>query len=189
MLHHTSDYLMSTFVFCVFGILLGGLYKSLFVIKNFLIQLFITPMHAMKAKGISDYKNASKAGGHTDHILDFIFCFLTGIIYLLIVYVTLDGIFRLYSVIIFLAVFFLSSKFLGSFFEKILTFLFIKTDKLLFSLSYILFFPARKLFAWLTSLLRPPLTFLHGKVRNIKSKHIMNQKFKETEKIIKNFKK
>ncbi len=111
----------SVFASALFGIILGGLRGAISDLLFYLKRILFVPIELLSGHQ-APKKNHNISRGLAAHLGDFLFFTITGVLYILLCYITLDGVPRLYMLAIALASYFLSNKTLGKFFNKLLSF-------------------------------------------------------------------
>ena len=179
-----SQILISIFASVALGIISGGIYKSISLIFSllfYIIKILPTALCADSYKKhtspFSNHKTSTSCINRT--ISDFIFFTLLFSLYICLIFITMDGVFRLYIMAFMLIGFFTSKRTLGWIFEKILVFLFNFFYNIIFSIMYILFFPINLTFKKIRTILIYRLEILKRKLIMHKSKVTSQKKAKE----------
>lgn len=117
------------------------------------------------------------------NVFEFFFFLLFGIAYIALVYVFLDGVFRIYFTLITIFTFFVGKRFLGAPFCKIYDLLFRGIYLvLMISLSFI-YIPLSFIFGIIKSIALLAFSPLEKRYRIIYSKYLINKKIKEISRI------
>lgn len=158
-----GDVLYSLASLSLLGFVMGGIYNSLSTIMSAIGYLLSVGIKVARADSIHGYRKAHlNQGKHTatESIYDFIFILCYGVIFLLICYLTLDGVVRLYSLIVSVAVFFISKKTLGRMFDKIILYVSHALCKAVFCIVFVLTYPLRVIVSILSKVLSPIVRWL-----------------------------
>ena len=166
------------------GILSGGIYKSFLIILFVAIDIIkILPRvfrHAPLA-ALNNFNLKGEIGSKklTKNISDFFFFALIGLIYILLSYIYLDGVFRLYMLFFFLVGFLTAHKTLSVIFEYILIRALGLIYKVLFFMLYVLLFPLNMIIHALIRILAPIMLKLSKMHSMRKSQKILSLKMKQ----------
>ena len=144
----------------VLGFCMGCIYNSLSTIMSSLWYLLSVGFRVAKSNSIHGYRTAlsdHKQHTATKSIYDFIFVLCYGVFFLLICYLSLDGVVRLYSLAASLIAFFISKKTLGRMFDKIILLISRALYRAAFCIVFILTYPLRVIVSLLKKALSPLL--------------------------------
>jgi len=180
------DIINSLLLSSVFGIALGGIYSSFEAIIKGLYSLTVMPIRVLIGRTRSEIINElRKENSKTSRtvilqaVYDFFFFVAAGILYVIVCYIALDGVFRLYMLLASLSFFLLSNKTLGKAFNLAIRFLFVTTSQILFPCLFALAYPIRLLF----SVLKAPILKLCSKAKHCigvsRANRIKKKKIKE----------
>ena len=128
--------------FFTLGLFFGGVYASFNRVLEFI--LFLITLFKKIIKKYMNLSKIQKANENTfkNRILsDFIFVFTLGIIFILLQYIFLDAMFRIFSLAVFLFGFIAGYKTLGKLFMFILKGILSKTEILIFYIMYYFLYP------------------------------------------------
>ncbi len=179
-----KEILQCIFVFLLFGILMGTLYRFLYLILKFSHRLLytFTVAHRMSLSwSLITLKNASKItdlqefGTMAMHIFDFIYFTLCGVIYVVLQYIYSDGLFRFYSILICLISAYIAYRSIGNIIFKFGNTL---LEKILFLIYFIIsaaLYPVLKLLKIIFETIKSAYKKI---VQNIQKKITNRQKIK-----------
>ena len=187
-----GEILLSCIVFFIFGASCGLAYFILFASKSIGKKILLCPIYVLKSKSFSPdtTHRAGRLKKITAHIIDSVyeFCFLifVGIVYIILLYVCCDGVFRVYPLSIAICTAYLSYRVISLCLDK-------ATNKLLrgiyileYSVLYATTYPARYLILLLLEKIRPVRQRILNKIKNRKFKKQSNKKSTEQALILKN---
>ena len=146
MIYFESAEIFYSIIFAfLFGIITGIAYRSVYTLGTGLILLFRAfslLFSNIKFKSILVFSVKKKSNDFKmfNHFFDFIFFFTIGILYICLTYLTLDGVLRVYVLIIAALGFFISRNTLGVALEKIVL-LFIELVNTTWTLILFILFP------------------------------------------------
>ncbi len=156
-----QDVLGAIFSSSLLGLFAGGLYNSLSTLISCISGLLGILVRVLRSDSIncanSTVQHTTAVSAARKNVFDFIFFFATGGLYLLLCYLTLDGIHRFYVLLALIITFFISKKTLGVVFENIILFVYKIMYSIAFYIIYVLTYPLRIAFKLLRSVLRRPL--------------------------------
>ena len=178
------DVLRAVIVSFFYGAVFGGVYSSYNAITDGVCRFFLLPLSVLSASGISEMQREDEKKGKRrfkarQNASDFVFFLILGFSYILMTYILLDGIFRVYVLLLFLIGFFLSRKTLGALFEKVFKFLFDIAYKLSFVAFYVLVFPLKQFFK---KVIMPFCVILLNIKQKSKSKKMLIKKIRRIKK-------
>ncbi len=153
-----GDVLYSVALLSLLGLFMGGIYNSLSTILSSIRYILSVGIRVARSNSIRECSTGlsnQKKCIATASIYDFIFVLCYGASLLLICYITLDGVVRLYSLIASLIAFFTSKKTLGRIFDKIILQLSHTLCKAVFCIVFILTYPLRIIVSILNKALSP----------------------------------
>lgn len=170
------------------GILFGMFYNiSTSVLKSVIKLIFIIPktfyVFKNSQKRSTDNKTFVRFSAVYKNVLDFSVFFLFGISVILLYYIILDGVFRLYVISIVTAMFFITSKSIGNLCATVYNRLFDKFYSFLSKIMYVLCFPEYKLFVYAFIAVKTAAAPLIRIYRQRYSKYITSKKLKQIDNI------
>ncbi len=174
-----SDFLNSIFLSSFTGIIFGCFYvasKSILIsIKKFVV-IFKDVYIAFKYKKRVMKDSYIHLSVVSSNIYEFILFSFFGLSTITVIYLTLDGVFRAYVVLIALLSFFISKNTVGTLFSKLYTYIFNKFYIVLFETLYIMLAPFLMLFNLIYSLIKKAILPLKiKKLRKISKKIIITK--------------
>ena len=141
------------------GLIMGGIYASLSTIISCTCKLFGVGVAATRAPTISDCRMAltlRQRRSNSQNVYDFVFFACFGAIHILLCYLSMDGVLRLYVLIPSIITFIVSKNTIGAVFEKIIVRIYASLYRILFMLLFVVTYPLR-LFACGIKILLLPL--------------------------------
>lgn len=185
-----SEILFSLIYAINYGILSGGFYKSALCLFRWLKELLKLPIIIWKSSNpfgfmLKKDRQNNEFNRIKNNLFDFAVFMLFGILYIILCYYTLDGVFRIYMFIFTALSFFISKNTLGAFFERLINLIFSPLYKLSFWLLYFLTFPIKRLFGALIKLIKPPIYYLILLIQRRKSKKKTAVKWREASAFLK----
>ena len=181
-----DDVFLSVISFFLLGIISGGVRSSFFGFFVFLKECISIPKFCYakyknkKIKRIKIGQNI-KSFKISLHLLDFCFFAFFGIFFILFSYLFLDGVFRIYSLIIFTAGFFMGENSLGKIFSKALFFVLNLTVVTLDFFVYFLLYPIFIAADIIKRLFLPIILLVKQKYKKYSYKCLLKKKVKEIE--------
>ena len=174
----STDIFYSIIFAFLFGIITGIAYRSVYSLGTGIILLFRAfslLFRDIKLKSILAFNVKKKSADFKvlKHLFDFIFFFTTGILYICLTYLTLDGELRVYVLIISALGFFISRNTLGAALEKIVLMCIELINTAWASILFILFLPSRVI---IHKLLIPLVSLLCIGFMNHRSKILLKRK-------------
>lgn len=170
----------------VFGAVFGGLYKSFSSILLMCACFFKripSLIFVSSPSELSSPLTSRKKSGLLQNTFDFLFFSVFGFLYIILVYLALDGVFRLYMLCFSLFGFFISKRTLGSLLERIILAGLFYLFKILFFAIYVLLLPIKHTIIFIKKLLMPPLNSFRRIIAMRRSQKIFNRKIKEISEI------
>ena len=179
-----NEILFSLLLSIAFGFMSGGLYKSAVCVTNGVKGIFLTTLRVWKTSTIRGFlsENAwqkSERLGTKRNVFDFFFFLILGILYIVLCYLTLDGVFRIYMLIFAAASFFISKITLGALFERVIDFVFKILTGGVFIILFIITLPLKGIFNSLKKLLSPPIEHILLYFKKRKSIRCADKKYRE----------
>ena len=153
-----ADILSSVAQLSLLGFFMGCIYNSLSSIISFVWYILSVGIRVAKSNSIHGYRTGPSSKEQciaTDSIYDFIFVLCYGALFLLICYLTLDGVVRLYALIASLIAFFISKKTFGRMFNEAILRLSCALCRIAFCIVFILTYPLRTIVSILKRVLSP----------------------------------
>lgn len=162
----------------VYGIAVGAVYPSIHTVRIFLGRLFLVPYHALKSTSHVQLKQhrTSCPGQVLLNITDFVYFLIVGLIYILLAYVLCDAEIRFYQLLIASISFFLSKRFFGSSFSRMIDSILDLTYRAVFFTCYYLMRPLHIIILFLYSLITPIVRNASAFMSNQKLKHTLYKK-------------
>ena len=186
-----SEIILSCVVFAIYGIVMGSLYFIMFSNKRRAFKIPLCIIYVIKSRSFSP--NVSLKIGTFKRIstkilsslYEFFLLTAKGVIYIFLIYVCCDGVFRTYTLIISLLLSVASYKLMNKAFGKA-----VKTalDKIYYAeycVIYIVLYPIRYLIRLIIKKTAPILRFAIKKLRQKTFKRLSNKKYKEQALILK----
>lgn len=176
-----SDYIAAALVMLTFGAVTGGVYPSLRILAHFGKKLLTIPYSALRAKKITDFRHSRSdlKIKRASNVLDFCYFLLIGLTYILLIYVALDAVFRVYTAVILVTAFKLSQKTLGNLFGRFLEWITALVYNASFCIVYTALTPAKVLVRTFYGLAYPLVVKLSQKRQARKFKRLLSKKEKE----------
>lgn len=179
-----EEVFFSIIAFLFAGIFFGGLYHSFKLLFVFIKDLFFSYKRAYiryskKIKKQNILEQNIHANAFLLQSIDFIFVLFLGTVYILFLYIFLDGTFRFFSLLFLALGYIFSLKTLDKFFSFVLR----KTLKtILIVLDFLLFVilsPIFYLFGIIKRILRPIIAFINIKYKKQRTKSLIKNKKRE----------
>ena len=187
-----TQILYSLVLFSVFGMLVGALYFLCFVDRNQIKKIAFCWLYVLKSKSFSPTEKLNYAKGFgfyskiVGYLYEFVFFSLSGVIYILLLYVGCDGVFRLYTLIIFSVFGCLSYKLTNAVLGKTVSYLFDKCFIALYALLFVISYPLRYLLNTVNRITAMITNKIKSKSKMRAYRRIINEKSKEQAMILKN---
>lgn len=183
-----SELALSCLYSFLFGLFAAGIYASLSVINGYTVLLLRLPFSALFARSrevpdISKKEGARHVGLWTE-IFDFIFFTVVGIAFILLLYVSLDGIPRIHFFILSLLGFFLSRATMGRFFTAAFDLILSNLYRFCYFALYIAFAPVRYIAKALGQLCMPIIHRLYRATLSYRYKRMLKVKIRNTKKLL-----
>lgn len=182
------EILRSIFLSVIAGTLFGCLYRAAEVILIslrkivFLLPNAMSAAGSLKSRGISEYINRKrriKLSPVAKNIFDFFIFLFFGISLILLYYVTLDGIFRIYVLITVSLCFTVAQRFFGKPFAAVFDWVFSKIYFVLFLLLTICTFPIVKAVKFVKKQVTKLIVPIRAKYVNKRSQWLIKRKLME----------
>ena len=141
-----SEFTYSSVFSLILGALFGGIYSSFNLFVEWVLSIIGIPRRIFLAVNFKALNVCSKNNIKSKvaiHFCDFSFVVIMGLCFILLTYIMLDGIFRLYMLIFFVFGFCFSKRTLGIFAKRILKKIFDFIYSFLIRVSYVLIFPLK----------------------------------------------
>lgn len=183
-----SEFFKSVVFAILFGAGYGCVYKAAHSIFFFLRSLFLLipkaiillPSFSLKNIGVKSKTSSEKRGGAIfANVLDFFVVLIFGLCTILLYYALLDGIFRVYFLIVLLFSFKLSKDFLGKYFSNLLEIIFIRVYKFLYVIISLSLLPLRLLLKPIRALIIKIYAPIKAKIIKFKSRRLLKKKIAE----------
>ena len=181
-----NQILLSLIFSMLFGIAAGGLYKSASCTVSGVRCIFKSVISACKSSSFSDFNDKKQGQKHkivyiNQNIFDFFFFTTFGILYIVLCYITLDGVFRIYTLIFSAASFFISKNTLGAFFTRFINFIFGILTRVVFIFFCIVTLPLKVLIKIIVRLMSAPTKRFIMRLKKRRSTKLMKKKRSEAE--------
>ena len=181
-----NQILLSLIFSMLFGIAAGGLYKSASCTVSGVRCIFKSVISACKSSSFSDFNDKKQGQKHkivyiNQNIFDFFFFTTFGILYIILCYITLDGVFRIYTLIFSAASFFISKNTLGTFFTRVINFIFGILTRVVFIFFCIVTLPLKVLIKIIVRLMSAPTKRFIMRLKKRRSTKLMKKKRSEAE--------
>ena len=184
----TSEIFRSVIFAVLSGTLFGCIYKSseslIFSLKKTLFLLIdsfdlSSNFTISKFKEIKSKRRSLKMSVLAKNIFEGIMFSLFGIATLLVLYICLDGIFRLYIIFITIIFFLLSQKTIAQYFSRIIEIIFNKVYSLLLFLLSLILIPFSKIIKVLKQMIKRIILPIKLKLKRERSLYLVKKKIKE----------
>ena len=156
---NTEELLLSCLYAFTFGVFLAGIYKSLYLIIAYLLKMLRLPFDALLATSAKTERIPTaptrNAGRITRELFDLIFFSLAGAFYILLIFVSLDGIPRIHFFILSLFGFILSRRSIAKLIGKIIDLTLSRIYKISFTALFLILTPIRLIGRGIKYLFRP----------------------------------
>jgi hypothetical protein len=153
-----SDFAYALMCSSTLGLIMGGIYNSLSTIIASICKLLWVGIDALISPTISRPRaiTESPVGRNAmANVYDFVFFLTFGAAHILLCYITMDGVQRIYIIIPSIITFIVSKNTLGALFEKIFIGIYTPVYRILFTLLYLLTYPLKLLYRGMKILLLP----------------------------------
>ena len=176
-----SDIIYALLCSSALGFIMGGIYNSLSALTGCVRKLLCVGIDAVRSPSISHCKSRSslnKRQGASVNVYDFVFFLSFGAMHILLCYLTMDGVQRLYILIPSIITFIVSKNTVGAAFEKIIIWIYTPVYRILFILLFVITYPLRLIVCGMKILLTPlfkRIVLLINKTR-INSLHRKNKR-------------
>ena len=174
-----DDILYALLSSSLLGFIMGGVYGSLSTIISCTRKLLGVGVAAMRSPSLSDCRKASiLQEGHSGsrNVYDFIFFACFGATHILLCYLTMDGVLRLYILVPSIITFIVSKNTVGAIFERLFICLYTVVYRISFTLLYLLTYPLRLICRGITLMLSPLYTRIVRITIKIKNNLLIRQK-------------
>ena len=145
----------------ILGFFLGCIYNSLSTLVSAISRIITVGLSVIRSHSIRDdvsgnlHKNKVTTAIQKN-IYDFLFFTICGLLYLIVCYLTLDGVHRFFVLALTVASFIISKNTFGALFEKTISVIFNIIYRALFLIIYVLTYPARILARLVLKMLTRP---------------------------------
>ena len=175
--------------FFVFGIAYGVIYPSLSTIVRFVYYFLFSFFRAYKRYIKSENwskksKQNKKINTIRKQLLDFAFTVFAGIVYILMIYLLLDGVFRAFTAFFFVFGYLFSKKTIGNAMSKAISYSLGFILKVFDLFVYVISYPLFICTAFLWKIIKPKLAFLLKKYRASVLKHKIMRKSRAIDSIL-----
>ena len=182
------EILTAALFFLLFGCACGMVYPSA---KEILTSLtaFLFPLRRAYLKytkhkiDIEKTKQKKNKLNIENHIVDFLFVIVVGIVYITMIYILLDGAVRVYSFFFFSLGFLITKRYIGKHAGYVIAWMILRFISLYDFLVYLLFVPFMVTAFFAIKLLKPKLCSISNKVHKIIFMRKVKRKIKEIYKI------
>ena len=181
-----SELLFALFVYLAFGAFAGSLYRSAAAFVLGLKRLVLLPIDAVLNKK-KLYKHYDKAGQKKvsscilRNVYDFFFVLITGFVYIVITYICLDGVFRIYFLLLFALTLGLTLKLFGKALEKAFVIFFDSVYNVLFYVLMPFSIPIRFVALLTLKIAAPPLNAIKRAIESRNSVRLERKKLRRME--------
>lgn len=183
-----SEFFKSVAFAILFGAGYGCVYKAAHSIFFFLRSLFLLipkvivalPSFSLKNVGGKYTPISEKRGGAVfANVLDFFAVLIFGLCTILLYYALLDGIFRVYFLIVLLFSFKLSKDFLGKYFAYLLEIIYLRVYKILYVIISLSLLPVRLLAKPFCALILRTYAPIDRKIKKFKERRVLKKKISQ----------
>ena len=187
-----SEILLSCVVFLLFGIIIGILYFVFFFDAVRIKKILLCGIYVLKSKSyspnISITSNAYRKvlAKIISSLYEFVFFAVLGLVYILLLYLCCDGVFRVYTFVICSSMAYIAYKLLSCFLKNTINLILDKIFIIKYSFSYATSIPIRFLVRKLTAMLSPLIKKVLLKSKEKEFKRQIIKKSKEQALILKN---
>ena len=161
------------------GFIMGGIYNSLSTIIACTCKLFGVGVYAIRSSSLSDWHKAFKPQewrSSSKNAYDFVFFACFGVMHIMLCYLSMDGVLRLYILIPSVITFFVSKNTVGAIFKKVIIGIYTLVYRILFFLLYVLTYPLRILGCAIITLFSPLLKRIIYIIHKTNKKLLMRKK-------------
>ena len=185
-----NELLISCALSLLFGALCGIIYPSLSLIFYWSLNILTVEFRVIKSKNFILCKGIDRSPSVTHRIsaelYDFLFFSFCGILFCILCYITSDGHFRLYMLVLSVSAFFLFKNTLGVTFKSIIYLLLNFLYRAWMILISILNAPIKFLFIILLKLIRPPYEKAKQLIYHNRRRTMISKKIKQLTYIFEN---
>lgn len=183
--HSLNEFLSAIFYFSIYGIITSGIYISQDVLISWIKRFIKIPVIAFENHKIFSNKKRKKSLLLRYHITDFILFTLFGIGYIVLQYISLDGAFRIFFLLIFLFSFYLSQSSIGRLIKIALNFILKLLYEMIFRFYNFVVFPIRFIIKLLVKLFIPIGKAIKGYIKIFRKRQISKKNTRILNKIVK----
>jgi len=180
-----KEILFSAVLFSLFGIVAGIMYFVVFVNKYRVKKIILCGLYVLKSKSFSpgisirQSKSAKVFEKITETFFEFSFFLVGGIIFIFLLYVGCDGVFRVYTLIITLLFAYLSYVLLNKLFKRIVNSVLDKLFFAVYSILYAFTYPLRRILLIFISRISPIAVKMNCMVKEKRFKRLTIKKSNE----------
>ena len=180
-----KEILLSVVLFSIFGIISGFLYFVFFIDKHRVKKIVFCGLYVLKSHSYSPSitlkpsKSVRWIEIIVESLYEFVFFTILGAIYILLLYVGCDGVFRAYTLIIALLFSYLSYCVIFRCCNRIVNFILDKVFLTTYSTLYVILYPPQQLLMMLIAKISPILTKIKSRARERKFKNLIAKKSNE----------
>ena len=175
-----TDILRAILCSSFLGFIMGGIYKSLSTLIFCIYRLLTVIFAVFKSRSILSLREQASIKPHSTgggkNAYDFVFFIVFGVSYILLCYIALDGVHRLYVLLPAILTFFVSKCTLGSIFEKAVFGLYALAYFITFNLLFVFSYPLRIVIRYLQRLLSVPAKRVIGWGSAVTNKKLIKKK-------------
>ena len=180
-----KEIVFSAVLFSLFGIVAGIMYFVVFVNKYRVKKIILCGLYVLKSKSFSpdisirQSTSAKVFDKITETFFEFLFFLDGGIIFILLLYIGCDGVFRVYTLIITLLFAYLSYVLFNRLFKRIVNSVLDKLFLGVYSILYAFTYPLRRIFLILISRVKPIAVKINYKAKEKRFKRLITKKSNE----------